>query len=254
MGQCFLKESSFVHSSTKSCWQLTLKIPDSQFLVVTKFRVWSRCSKILTHKKDLLHDRKRHTARDVASTCSAVRSGGGGFTLSQLGGGYPSPVLAGGTPVLGYPWPGLGHPPERTWDQRPGKEPGTGVPPPPPWTDWQTEIITPLILRMRAITREISQKKGISHGLTRKWMFLKRQVFQYKCPSADKHALFWKLSGSESLWWLYNWEREWLLKQTRLFNLAHWVTSENRGSSKSNGFSDCSQPSSFWTIRDWWRN
>ena len=28
----------------------------------------------------------------------------------------------------GSPWPELRYPPERTWDQRSGKEPGTGVP------------------------------------------------------------------------------------------------------------------------------
>ena len=37
-------------------------------------------------------------------------------------GGYPSPGQG------GIPWPGLGYPLGRTWDQRPGKEPGTGVP------------------------------------------------------------------------------------------------------------------------------
>ena len=49
--------------------------------------------------------------------------------------GHPCPGW--GTPVLEYPsgwnwstppWLGLVYPWERTWDQRPGKEPGTGVP------------------------------------------------------------------------------------------------------------------------------
>ena len=42
---------------------------------------------------------------------------------------------------IGYPSPsgtGTGvSPPERTWDQRPVKEPGTGVLPSPWWTDWK---------------------------------------------------------------------------------------------------------------------
>ena len=55
--------------------------------------------------------------------------------------GYPIPVLAGGTPVLSWPggtlswgtpqkWHGTRDwvPLERTWDQRPRKEPGTGAP------------------------------------------------------------------------------------------------------------------------------
>ena len=57
-----------------------------------------------------------------------------------MAGGYPSPsqggtpVLAGGYPQLGLgyappPQLGLGIPLERTWDQRPRKELGTGVPP-----------------------------------------------------------------------------------------------------------------------------
>ena len=123
------------------------------------------------NKKVLLRERKRHAARHVASARSAVLSWpGGGVPQSWTGGypiltwrgvhhpdlagrGYPSPVMAvgggggttvlswlwSGTPVLtwpvGYPLPaGLGYPPERTWDQCPGKEAGTGVPP-GVWTD-----------------------------------------------------------------------------------------------------------------------
>ena len=81
---------------------------------------------------------------------------------SDLPGGYPILTWPGDTPswpgqgypVLSYPpgqdWGtpqkgpgtsdlgknlGLGYPLERTWDQWPGKEPGTGVPPPWVWTD-----------------------------------------------------------------------------------------------------------------------
>ena len=200
--------------------------------------------KITWNKKVLLRERKRHTARRIASAHpAAVLAGGGGgeypwpvlaggggtSVLSWLGGTqvlswpgeYPSPVLAGGkgTPVLSWlgvslswgtprartgvphlcrtgdtPFPHLGlgyspsqdwdtptwhwgtlppppvrtgyppgrdlgkslglgyHAPERTWDQRSGKEPGTGVPPPPQCG--QTDICensTSPILRMRAV-------------------------------------------------------------------------------------------------------
>ena len=109
--------------------------------------------------KVLLRDHKRHIARRVASTHSAVLARGTlvlalpeGVPQSRLEevpqswqGRYPSPVLAWGylssvldrgTLMLGYPQlglgypcgPGQGYPLERTWDQRPGKEPGTGIP------------------------------------------------------------------------------------------------------------------------------
>ena len=66
------------------------------------------------------YDRKRHTACRVTSahSCSVLGEGG-------------TPVLfwLGFTSVLGRPQLGLGYSLARTWDQRPGKEPGTGVPP-----------------------------------------------------------------------------------------------------------------------------
>ena len=69
---------------------------------------------------------------------------GGYPILTWLGGGrLTNPDLARGNPILTWPggipswsgWgvphrPGLGSLPQRTWNQRPGKEPGTGVPPP----------------------------------------------------------------------------------------------------------------------------
>ena len=121
----------------------------------------------LLHKKVLLRERKRHTARRVESTPSVVLTG------------YP-PVLTwlGGTlpwypPPAGYP-PGRVHPPEQdtpqqgtppgwTWQGTPpswtwqGNPPpvcpmafwemlqsimGYGYPPPPVWTDKQSETIT----------------------------------------------------------------------------------------------------------------
>ena len=114
-------------------------------------------------KKVLLRNRKKHTARCVASTRSAVLpwggrstpvlSGGGGVPHSPiLAGGYPSPVLCvgwGGVPQSypGWetcpgvppswewvpPWPGLGYPPPpsqncgtpgQDWGNPPGKDLG----------------------------------------------------------------------------------------------------------------------------------
>ena len=67
------------------------------------------------NKKVLLRDRKRHFA-----------------VLSLVVGGIPVQGVVPPTPWLGlgYPLAGTGVPPrEKTWDQRPGKKPGTGVPP-----------------------------------------------------------------------------------------------------------------------------
>ena len=130
------------------------------------------------NKTVLLCDRKRRTARRSArSPVLCLLAGGGGGYPSRLGtpvpargysspswGGTPlsaeggTPVPARGTPVpaervplssLGYPcsweW-GTPVPMERTWNQTPGKEPGTGVPPrkdlgPETWErtfDWDT--------------------------------------------------------------------------------------------------------------------
>ena len=164
-----------------------------------------RFANFVLNKKVLLPDRKRRTARCVASTRSAVLPWGesvpqswlgGTPVLSQRRGGYPSPGQGGCIPVLSWlgggvlgtpqlrfvyslartgvpshlglghllvrtgeppPHLGLGHPLartevplERTWDQRPGKEPGTGVPPrkdlglgySPVWTDRLTPVKT----------------------------------------------------------------------------------------------------------------
>ena len=90
----------------------------------------------------------------------------------NLSGGYPSPdqgapqcwpgevaqswmvgtpILTRGTPGLGYhPQPGLGYPPERIWDQIPGKEHGTGVLP-QVWMTNKLKILPSPILRMRAL-------------------------------------------------------------------------------------------------------
>ena len=73
-------------------------------------------NKIHSHnKKVLLRERKRHTARRVASARSVAVSGAGS-TPSRLGwGGVPYPQDWGTPP-----------PPERTWEQRPVTEPETG--------------------------------------------------------------------------------------------------------------------------------
>ena len=51
---------------------------------------------IAANKTVLLRERKRHTARCVASTCSVILGGGGG---TYPGGGVPT--LVGGVPTLG---------------------------------------------------------------------------------------------------------------------------------------------------------
>ena len=111
--------------------------------------------KIMIHKKVLLRERKRYTARRVASARYAALSNGGGG-----GEGLPHPLLDRGYPIqswLGggeYPiqsWlegvtplsrPGMGYPPIQTWDGVPlcpdlgwGTLPGQldGIPPIQTW-------------------------------------------------------------------------------------------------------------------------
>ena len=111
--------------------------------------------KFLCNKKVLLRDRKRHTARHIASAhYSALSNGGGGYpiqswwgTPSSYGGGYPIPGLD-----RGYPIPGLegGFPsspdkgvsqgtPIQTWVGVPPVHTWNGVPPCRPW--WGTPLI-----------------------------------------------------------------------------------------------------------------
>ena len=111
--------------------------------------MWEKRKNDKVNKKVLLRERKRHTARRVASASYAALSNGAG--------GVPHPVLAGtlqpsrpgqggtqGTPhpdlslctPLPHPDLGWGTPPVQTCD---------GVPPPPPvevWADTQSENIT----------------------------------------------------------------------------------------------------------------
>ena len=128
---------------------------------VFRFRVLI-CQISQIHKKVLLRERKRHTARRVASARYAVLSNGG-YPIQSWVGGVPHPVLAGGTPSSpggwGYPiqsWPG-GYPiqswpgryPIQSWPGG-GVHPHTiqtwiGVPPHQPdgvppcqGVDWQT--------------------------------------------------------------------------------------------------------------------
>ena len=112
----------------------------------------------MINKKVLLRERKRHTARRVASDCYAEPSGGGypisglggypipgpGGTLSQVRGGYPISGL-GGTPsqVRGeYPIPGPGVTPSQVQGGIPSKVWGEGVPQVPPQSDlgWGTPL------------------------------------------------------------------------------------------------------------------
>ena len=67
----------------------------------------------LSYKKVLLRERKRHTARRVASTRCAALSGVGG-TWSQVW-GVPCPRSR------GYPVPGLGGTPSQVWGGTPSQ-------------------------------------------------------------------------------------------------------------------------------------
>ena len=123
-------------------------------------------------KKVLLGERKRYTVRRAVSARSAALFRGvpqswlgrRGVPQSWLGRGTP-PGWGGATTF----WPGQGvgwvpHPDlavgvsptrtgyllERTWNQWPGKEHGTRVPPPQVWTNKLTILPCP-ILQMRAL-------------------------------------------------------------------------------------------------------
>ena len=123
-----------------------------------------------SHKKILLRERKRHTARRVASTTSVVLTQRGGVhhlrSRSRWGvphprsrrevphpwpGGTPSQVQTGGTPSqvwmggLPHPWgypslAGVPHCPDLGWGTPPPSGPGQGTPVwtwlgyPPEWT------------------------------------------------------------------------------------------------------------------------
>ena len=89
------------------------------------------------NKKVLLRERKRHTARRVASARYAALSSGGGRVTpgtppSRPGQGYPGyhphhPDLAGVPP---HPRPGMGYPPTiQTWPGYPPTQTWDGVPP-----------------------------------------------------------------------------------------------------------------------------
>ena len=121
-----------------------------------------------TDKKVLLRERKRHTARRVASARYAALSNGwvGGVPPTiQTWPGYPPP-LGWGTPPPSRPGrvpptPGMGYPPPsrpvwgtsppQTWDEVPPPPPQTwdGVPPLPASVN-RLKISPSSILRMRA--------------------------------------------------------------------------------------------------------
>ena len=152
--------------------------------------------------------------------------------------GYPSPVLAeGGTPVLSWPgggtqsWsiplagtgvspklglgyptartgvqpqPGLGYPLERTWDQRPEKEPGTGVPPGCEWTD-PCENITFPIHRMRAVNMYFYSFLNYFTAVVN-WVLLEKPTF---CVSVCQAVAEIYLRLQNSLpWKLHEWSTE----------------------------------------------
>ena len=91
-------------------------------------------TRLIGNKKVLPRERKRHTARRIASACyAALSNGGGGVPHPVMVGGTwgtpPSRPDQGGTPsnhgTLGY----LGVPPVQTWDGVPPTQTWDGVPP-----------------------------------------------------------------------------------------------------------------------------
>ena len=69
-------------------------------------------SRIISNKKVLLRERKRHTARRVAVASACYSGGGEGGTM-----GTPPTWTWDGVPPL--PGPGMGYPPTQTWDRVP---------------------------------------------------------------------------------------------------------------------------------------
>ena len=132
---------------------------------------------ITIDKKVLLRERKRHTARCVASACYAGGGGvphpvmvGGGGTSSSHGGGTPSSHGGGRRNTKPPHHPDLaGVPPTiQTWPRYPPHHPDLARAPPPPtiqtwlgypppvevWTDKLKTVPSP-ILRMRAVKNNI---------------------------------------------------------------------------------------------------
>ena len=131
-----------------------------------KFQNMEYLLKWFDNKKVLLCERKRHTARRVASTCCAGLVGGGRRGTPWRGvppaGGTPwwgvpparGSTPAGGVPLLGYPpvsWmgyppPGKGYPPSAGWGTphlwRVPPCLGRGYPP-PPLAGWGTPLSRP---------------------------------------------------------------------------------------------------------------
>ena len=100
------------------------------------------CGKTFNYKKVLLRERKRHTARRVASTRYAALSGGGtqGTPPSTPGQGVPHQDLV-GEGYLGYPppsRPGQGYP-----GYLPPSRPGQGVPHPDLVAGWGVPWVPP---------------------------------------------------------------------------------------------------------------
>ena len=84
---------------------------------------------MLIHKKVLLRERKRHTARHLASARYAALSNDGGFPIQSWTGGYSIPGLDEGAYPIQF-W--MGYPrgtPVQTWDGYPPSKPGTGYSP-----------------------------------------------------------------------------------------------------------------------------
>ena len=118
----------------------------------------------ICNKKVLLRERKRHTARRVASTWYAALVGvppaGGYPARGELHArGYPfpggvPPCMGRGTPCLGrggtpLPHLGMGYPPSAGWGTPPCPDLGREYLPPKWWTKWKHYLRSSL--RMRAV-------------------------------------------------------------------------------------------------------
>ena len=103
------------------------------------------------HGESFMNTTCRSITNKLLQLCKTTRSvtclvGGKGVPQSWPGQGYP--LVRTGVPLSQYwvipghdwdtPWARTRVPPERIWDQRPGKESGIGAPSPQPGVDGQT--------------------------------------------------------------------------------------------------------------------
>ena len=85
------------------CWWANIWVSqNSVFLRTTEKFLETTIMKLIMNPNVLLHERKRQAARHVASTYSAVLSGGRGTQPYLVGWGTPVLSWIGSTPVLSY--------------------------------------------------------------------------------------------------------------------------------------------------------